>query len=85
MFSFHSEQVHMSAHDGKQSGQRNVVHIKNGKGYKEHTDLGPNGRTRRRRRHRLTPRELAQIEKRKFIPQLFRCCRTRTARTQRRV
>jgi len=60
-----------------------VVHIENGKGYKEHALLGPNGKTRKRTRHALNAKELAAIEKRKFIPALFRCCR-KTTRNNRR-
>ena len=72
MYWFHSEQVHRR---GGGQARRNVVHIENGKGYKEHAVLGPNGKTRKRTRHALNVKELFAIEKRKFIPALFRCCR----------
>lgn len=84
MFSFHSEQVHLDGSKGK--GQRNIVHIENGKGYKEHAVLGSSGKTRKRTRHPLKPTELAAIRNRKFIPALFRCCRKTTRKQkQRRV
>ena len=65
----------MATVNGVNQGQRNVVHVQNDKGYKQHTNLGPTGKTRKRTRHILTPNEIAQIKKRKFIPRLFRCCR----------
>jgi hypothetical protein len=82
MFSFHSEQVHLDRSKGQ--GQRNIVHIENGKGYKEHATLSPSGKTRKRTRHFLKPTEVEAIRNRKFIPALFRCCR-KTMRNKRRV
>ena len=82
---FHSEQVHYSEENGQGEGNRNIVHIKNGKGYKEHASIDANGTTRKRTRHPLTPTEIGRIEKRKFIPALFRCCRkTRKANNSRK-
>jgi hypothetical protein len=83
MYSFHSEQVHMTTDQGRAIGQRNVVDIQNGKGYKEHSVVGPNGKTRKRVRHRLSPGELRKIQRRKFIPALFRCCRSTRKQKQR--
>jgi hypothetical protein len=62
-----------------------VVHVENGKGYKEHAVLSLSGKTRKRTRHTLNAEELAAIRKRKFVPALFRCCRkmTRNNRRQR--
>lgn len=83
---FHSEQVHYSAEDGQGEGNRNIVHIKNDKGYKEHANIDANGTTRKRTRHALTRNEIESIEKRKFIPALFRCCRkTRKANNSRKT
>jgi hypothetical protein len=86
MFSFHSNQVQYSEANGVGEGQRNVVRIDGEKGYKEHAKIGPNGKTRQRKRHSLTAKEIASIKKRKFIKGLFRCCReTRKTRKADRV
>ena len=82
MFAFHSEQVHLDGSKGQ--GQRNIVHIENGKGYKEHATLSPSGKTRKRTRHALKPKEVEEIRNRKFIPALFRCCRKTTRNNRHR-
>ncbi len=67
-FAYHSEQVHKVNVNGKSSTRRNIVHINNGKGYKE---LNTNGKSKRKA---LTKKELSCIKKGKFVPGLFNDC-----------
>jgi len=67
-FSYHSEQIHKVNINGKSSTRRNIVDIKNGKGYKE---LNTNGKSKRKA---LTKKELSCIQNGKFVPGLFNNC-----------
>jgi hypothetical protein len=72
-FVYHSEQVHSEG--GKT--RRNIVSIKNGKGYKSVETYGSKGKIKTRKRLPLTKKELACIRRNKFIPGLFKDCISR--------
>ena len=82
MYEFSSIQEHSDS-----SGRRrNVVVIKNGKGYKEHATLSPSGHVIRKSRHTLKRGELKAIANRRFVPTLWKCCGARKrTRKQRRA
>ncbi len=70
MFHYHSEQVHTN--NGKT--RRNIVNIKNGKGYKAVERYDKKGKLVKKTRKNLKRSELCSIRKNKFIPGLFRDC-----------
>ena len=73
-FSYHSEQVHSTFENGKGTTQRNVVTIKDGKGIKAVEVYKADGKMKTRKQKQLTTKELACIERKKFIPGLFKDC-----------
>jgi hypothetical protein len=72
-FAYHSEQIHSEG--GKT--RRNIVSIKNGKGYKSVEIFGANGKVKTRKRRALKKSELDCIHRNKFIPGLFKDCISR--------
>jgi hypothetical protein len=77
-FSYHSEQVHSAFANGRGETRRNIVNIKNGKGYKAVETYGSNGKVKTKKRIPLKPKELACIRRNKFIPGLFKDCIAKT-------
>jgi hypothetical protein len=73
-FSYHSEQVHSVFVKGKGQTRRNIVDIKNGKGYKAVETYTANGEKKQRIEKPLTSNELDCIKRNKFIPGLFKDC-----------
>jgi hypothetical protein len=80
-FSYHSEQVHSAFANGRGETRRNIVSIKNGKGYKMVETYGSDGKVKTKKRIPLKPNELSCIRRNKFIPGLFKKC---IAKTQKR-
>ena len=73
-FSYHSEQIHSAFKNGKGQTRRNVVDIKNGKGYKAVETYQADGKRKSRVQKDLSIQELQCIQKSKFIPGLFKDC-----------
>ena len=73
-FSYHSEQVHSTFQNGKGETRRNIVSIKDGKGYKAVETYKADGTLKKKSQKDLTASELACIERNKFIPGLFQDC-----------
>lgn len=83
MYTFTSVQEH---YDSKNGGSQNIVHIKNGRGYKEHANLTPSGKVVGKSRHTLKREELKNISNGRFVPKLWKCCGARKrTRKQRRA
>jgi hypothetical protein len=73
-FSYHSEQVHSAFTKGKGETRRNVVSIKDGKGFKAVEVYRADGKVKTRKEKQLTTSELDCIKRNKFIPGLFKDC-----------
>ncbi len=73
-FSYHSEQVHSTFAKGKGETRRNVVSIKDGKGFKAVEVYRSDGKMKTRKEKQLTVSELDCIKRNKFIPGLFKDC-----------
>lgn len=73
-FSYHSEQVHSVFENGKGQTRRNIVDIKDGKGYKAVETYTAKGDLKGRKEKKLTREELECIQKNKFVPGLFKDC-----------
>lgn len=73
-FSYHSEQVHSVFENGKGKTRRNIVNIKNGKGFKSVETYSNKGKLLTRKQKKLKKSELSCIRKNKFIPGLFKDC-----------
>lgn len=71
-FNYHSEQVHTTNMNGISQEKRNIVNIKNGKGTKT-VEVTENGKTNSSTK-KLSQSEISQIEKGKFIPNLWKPC-----------
>ena len=71
MFVYQSDQVHST----RKGTRRNIVSIKNGKGFKALEIIDENGRHYKKKP--LTTKELQCIERKKFIPGLFKDCTKR--------
>lgn len=71
-FAFQSTQVHEVEENGHQKTKRNIVNISNGKGTKT-VEVTENGTTRKHTK-KLSPEEVAKIQKNEFIPGLFKPC-----------
>jgi hypothetical protein len=87
MYQYKSIQEHYVSGSGVNShGSRNVVVIKNNKGYKEHAKLGPSGSVIKKSRHTLKRKEVKAIANKEFVPNLWKCCSARKrTRKQRRA
>jgi hypothetical protein len=70
MFHYHSEQIHST----KGQTRRNIVNIKNGKGYKAVETYDKRGKLVNKTRKNLKKSEMSCIKKNKFIPGLFKDC-----------
>lgn len=75
-FSYHSEQVHSSFENGKGQTRRNIVNIKNGKGFKAVETFSVNGKLLQRKKKTLKKNEINSIRNNQFIPGLFKDCKT---------
>jgi hypothetical protein len=73
-FSYHSEQVHSTFQNGRGETRRNIVSIKNGKGYKAVETYTAEGKLKKKTQKDLTASELGCIQRNKFIPGLFKDC-----------
>jgi hypothetical protein len=73
-FSYHSEQVHSAFENGKGHTRRNIVDIKDGKGYKAVETYTAKGTLKGRKEKKLSKSELDCIQKNKFVPGLFKDC-----------
>jgi hypothetical protein len=73
-FSYHSEQVHSVAKNGKGVTRRNVVSIRNGRGKKAVEIYDAKGRPQSRVTKPLSASEVSRIRKNQFIPGLFKDC-----------
>ena len=73
-FSYHSEQVHSVAENGKGITRRNVVSIRNGRGEKAVEVYDGEGRQQSRVAKQLSPSEVERIRNNQFIPGLFKDC-----------
>jgi len=68
MFVYQSDQVHST----NGTTRRNIVSIKNGKGYKALEVIDEKGRHYKKKA--LTTKELQCIERNEFVPGLFKDC-----------
>ena len=71
MFVYQSEQVHST----RKGTRRNIVSIKNGKGFKA-VEINDN-KGKHYKKKPLTTKELQCIERQKFVPGLFKDCTKR--------
>ncbi len=72
--SYHSEQVHSVVENGRGVTRRNVVDIRNGKGTKAVEEYGVDGKKVYSKEKALTKSELDCIQRKKFVPGLFKDC-----------
>ena len=72
MFVYSSNQVHHILKNRKKYTRRNIVSIKNGKGFKALEIIDEKGRYYKKKP--LTTKELKCIERKEFIPGLFKDC-----------
>jgi hypothetical protein len=70
-FSYHSEQIHTIVKNGKSNTRHNIVNIKNGKGEKIILKK-QNNKNVTKKKKRLSKKEISQIRKNQFIPELFK-------------
>jgi hypothetical protein len=70
-FNFNSKEVFIGP-TGRTRVQ--MVTVKNGKGMKEVREIGKNGRPTAKHSEKLTKKEVNNIQKRKFMKNLFRTC-----------
>lgn len=77
-FHYQSQQVHTTVINGKKSTRSSEVNVKNGKGFKK---LTTNGKTKRKP---LTKKEMKNIQKGIYMPNLFHDCLRPKCSTRRR-
>ncbi len=70
--------------DGKVHGTRNIVEIKNGKGFKLKESLNKAGKVLERKKETLKTKEIKQISSGSFVPDLWSDCKLGNCRQTRR-
>ena len=73
-FFYMSEQVHSVWNDGKGKTRRNIVQIRGKNGIKAVETYDYQGKQLSRKEKALTAQELACIQRKEFIPGLFKDC-----------
>jgi hypothetical protein len=71
--------------DGKVHGTRNIVEIKNGKGFKLKESLNKAGKVLERKKKTLKAKEIKQISSGSFVPDLWSDCKLGKCRQTRRA
>ena len=74
MHQYFSSTERYSFKNGQKRGSKNVVSIKNGKGFKQVDVLGPNGKVLNTTRKKLTQDEIGRIVEGRFLPGFWRNC-----------
>lgn len=74
MHQYFSSTERYSFKNGRKQGSKNVVSIKNGKGFKQVDVLGPNGKVLNTTRKKLTREEIGKIVEGRFLPGFWRNC-----------
>ena len=71
---YYSSSLTFSSRNGKGEGKKNIVSVKNGKGFKQVEILNSAGKTLGKTRRNLKKNEIETITRGKFMPGLWRNC-----------